>query len=396
MPPKRHARLGASKSERWMNCPGSVASEEKVPASAGSSPYAREGTAAHEVAEMALNSGKDAIDFIGEMIVVEEHPIEVTEEMCDAVQVFLSHVRKVARGGQLMVEQKFDLSPLKPPDEMFGTSDAVIWKHRTKHLIVCDYKHGRGVAVDATENTQLAMYGIGSVLMLGKKPKKITLTIVQPRASHPEGAVRSHDYTYEELVAFKKRLFEAAAETKKPNARLQVGDWCRFCRAQPICPAQHSMAVTVAQTEFDVMEAEPQLPSPEVLSDEQVAAILHHIPNLKAWLSSIEAYVHGRISQGEEFPGYKLVAKRATRKWKNPDEALRELKKHLGEQAYKKTPLSPAQAEKALKGVGKRLKEDLFEKKSSGANLVPESDPRPALVGAAADDFTTEEPENEE
>ena len=109
MAPKKHANLGASKAERWMNCPGSVALEADLPNT--SSEYAREGTAAHEVAEQCLLSGKDAIDFLDEIITVTEteiiwgketqvpYEIEVTEEMCEAVQMFVSYVREVARGG---------------------------------------------------------------------------------------------------------------------------------------------------------------------------------------------------------------------------------------------------------------------------------------------------------
>lgn len=404
MPPKRHAKLGASKAERWINCSGSINLEAMLPPGGGSSEYAREGTAAHEVAERCLKEGREPIEFLGEMIDVPEtvivtekgrkkektitYKVKVTEEMCEAVSTFVSHVREVAKGGQLMIEQKFDLSPLNPPDEMYGTSDAVVWKERTKHLTVIDYKHGRGVAVDATENEQLSIYGIGSVLKLGKKPKKITLTIVQPRASHPDGPIRSHEYTYEELVAFKKVLFEAALKTQDPNAPLKVGEWCRFCRAQGICPAQRSHAVAIAQSEFDVIDPTAHLIAPTALTDDQLRNILAAKPTIASWLKAVEEVVLDRLKAGQEFPGYKLVAKRAMRKWKNPDQASKWLEKRLGEKAYTRKPLSPAQAEKELKAVDKSLDSELFTKESSGANLVPASDPRPALAASAADEFT--------
>lgn len=386
MPPKRHARLGASKAERWINCPGSIRLSEGLPNY--SSEYAREGTAAHEVAEMCLKNGKDAIEFLGAEIKVEGHLVEVTEEMCEAVQVFVSHVRKVAGKRQLMVEQKFDLSPLNPPDEMYGTSDAVVWDEKTKILDVTDYKHGKGVAVDVIENEQLSIYGIGSVLKLGKKPKKIRLHVIQPRAHHPDGPIRIVEYTYAQLVAFKKLLFAAAAETLKPDAKLQVGAWCRFCPAMPKCPAQHKHAIETAQEDFAVVKYEPSLPSPEVLSDEQITLILERSGDVIAWLRSIEASIHQRLANGGEFEGFKLVDKRANRKWKDPDQASSELERHLGEKAYVRKPLSPAQAEKELKVVGKTLNADLFVKESSGTNLVKASDPRPASTRAAADEFT--------
>ena len=47
--PEVHALLSASSSKRWLNCPPSVRLEEGFPNE--SSPYAQEGTFAHELCE---------------------------------------------------------------------------------------------------------------------------------------------------------------------------------------------------------------------------------------------------------------------------------------------------------------------------------------------------------
>src|SRR5690606_30590166 len=49
---RKHALLSASGSERWLNCPGSVRLEQDFPDT--TSPYAQEGTAAHELSEIML------------------------------------------------------------------------------------------------------------------------------------------------------------------------------------------------------------------------------------------------------------------------------------------------------------------------------------------------------
>ena len=76
---RAHASLGASSASRWMACPGSVRLSEGMPNI--SSDYAREGTAAHELAEMCLRQGKPASAFLEQEI----EGFEVTEDMAEAV-----------------------------------------------------------------------------------------------------------------------------------------------------------------------------------------------------------------------------------------------------------------------------------------------------------------------
>src|SRR5690606_21257143 len=122
----------------------------------------------------------------------EVHHVLVTEEMCEAVQVMLDQVWKLIDHPttQLFVEKKFDLAKLNPPGPMYGTADVVIWAPHYRHMAVLDFKYGAGVAVDATENEQLMMYGLGAVLAVDEKPETLSLTIVQPRANHPDGIIR--------------------------------------------------------------------------------------------------------------------------------------------------------------------------------------------------------------
>ena len=50
-----HSRLGASTSERWFNCPASVRLSDGIPSR--ESPYAAEGTLAHEHGAHRLEKG---------------------------------------------------------------------------------------------------------------------------------------------------------------------------------------------------------------------------------------------------------------------------------------------------------------------------------------------------
>jgi len=392
MPPKSHANLGASKSERWMNCPGSVAAEAGLPDV--SSPYALEGTAAHALAERALHKGLDADVWLE----TEIHGVTVTEEMANAVQVFLDHVRTLVQyeDDKLLIEHEFDLSELNPPGPMYGTGDAVVWSPRRRTLYVCDYKHGRGVAVDATENSQLGYYALGAVISLKKRPDVVVMTIVQPRAFHPSGIVRSTEMSFGDLVSFKRDLWKAAEATLAPDAPKVVGDWCRFCKAMATCPAQRAHALTVVEAEFD-LEPPPALPAPELLDEGAIQRVLAGAGLVRDWLSSIERHVTGILEAGGSFPGYKLVPKRATRKWADgvTEETLHEALGLKSDDLYVRKLVSPAQAEGKIKelypaGVRPPLPEGLVVKESSGYNLAPEQDPRPA-VGPGAVGFALED-----
>lgn len=397
---KAHADLGASKAERWMNCAGSVALESGLPDR--STPEAREGTAAHELARRALERRLDPASWVGAEIPVSyvengvelvDH-FEVTEDMADAVRVFVDYVwsRVDHPSCELFVERRFDLSRLNPPGPMYGTADAVVWNPRTRLLDVCDLKYGRGVIVDVTENAQCRYYALGSVLSLDQRPARIRSTIVQPRGYHPEGVVRSEEFDFAALVDFRDELLAAARATLDRDAPLVVGDWCRFCKALPVCPAQAREATAVARVEFDALDApEPTFPAPETLDADTLSRVLYFAPCFRHWVDAIEQWIAARIDRGEPVPGWKLVPKRATRRWADPEGALVKLAE-VGVDAdalYTKKPVSPAQAEKLLKPFSLTFDEIEIEvlKTSSGSTLVPDADARPALVPSAQADF---------
>jgi hypothetical protein len=389
--PTVHATLGASSAHRWMNCAGSVRLSADIPRQP-SSPHAKEGTAAHELAAETLLEGGYCADRIGNVYVVEGEEFPVTEEMAEAVQVYVDAVNRSRGALAVHVEERIDLAPLNPPQPMFGTADGIIWKEEEKVLEVWDLKFGRGVFVGVEDNVQLLYYALGAVVsfLMPKKvrPDTVRINIVQPRAGGEP--VRSTEITWTELVEFKKTLFDAAEATTDPEAPLNPGDHCRWCPAIAVCPAQAGVAVEVAQQEFGVME-EATLPSPELLTEEQILEVLDKAELIRTWLSSLEDHVKSALERGEAVPGWKLVNKRATRRWVDEEAAERWLRRKIGaKRALTKKVLSPAQAEKELKADGEELPEKYVEAKSSGFNMVREDNPKPAVTPGdnAADEFS--------
>jgi len=372
-----------------MACPGSLRLIAQAPPET-SSVYAQEGTAAHALLEQCLRSGADPAGRIGDDI----EGTVVTDDMIDAVQTALDTIRPmIGQGDRVFLEQRFDLGSLTPPAPLAGTADVVIYKADSGRLIVIDYKHGQGVAVSAAGNPQLRVYALGAALTLGDEcpTREVEAMIIQPRAVHAEGVVRSEVIEPFELVEWSADLLDAMRRTLDPKAPVVAGDHCRFCAAAGLCPALASRALAVAEADFqdDALTAPP---APDTLTPEQIGRVLSHAGLIERWLDAVRAHATGMLERGEPVPGWKLVAKRATRKWDGEDPAvmaaLRETGLSEDEAAPRKT-ISPAQAEKL---VGKPAFRDrlgaLVVQESTGATLAPEHDKRPAVAARAETDFT--------
>jgi len=115
------------------------------------------------------------------------------------------------------------------------------------------------------------------------------------------------------------------------------------------------------------------------LSQEQLRKVLEHKGLIEGWLSSVETVVRERLEAGQDFPGFKIVEGRSLRRWGDESEAERVLSDLLGDNLYKKTMVSPAQAEKVLKKEQRSVLEGLVVKPAGKPTLAPEIDKRPPI-----------------
>lgn len=385
-----------------MACPGSVNLSETLPPNQNSSDSyaAREGSCAHELAQIALISGKDADAFVGETF----HGIKVTEEMAAHVQVYLNHVQRdlsLARHSgvqKFWVERKFSLAALNPPSPMFGTADFVLYDPETRTLYVDDLKYGQGVMVEVTGNKQTRYYALGALLSLDQREhpvERVVTTIIQPRKEHEDGYIRSETLTVDEVWAFARELLDAANATLDPNAPLVTGDHCRWCPARAVCPALRAESQAIAAVEFDEMPVVLP-PVPSTIPPEQFGEMLGKLPILEAWIKSMKEHAENELREGREVPGHKLVERRARRVWVDPDAAAAAISKMAPAigvapaDLFEKPELkSPAQVEKMFRGKKKfaLAAGEHVIKKSSGYRVVPISDPSPEVVLTAGAEF---------
>jgi hypothetical protein len=339
--------------------------------------YAAEGTAAHALAEKCLIEKKKPYVYLGETF----EGFEATQEMINAVDVYTDFCSQFLLGEHI-VERKLDLPFLGKGTQ--GTADFIAVKDGVLHVV--DYKHGQGVAVEAKGNIQGLCYGLGATKLYDHLDWcKLRITIVQPRAQHPDGPIRSWDVSRHETLDYMMEFLAAARETEKPDAELRVGEHCRFCKAKPTCPAQRDFVAESAQLDFDEASSKP-VPI-DYLSDEQVYdLVFNRVKLIEQWCQSLKDYVQHRAETGEPIPGTKLVHTRMQRYWADEGKAEEVFGNFEG--AYERKFKSVAKIEKI---VGKQRFEELsgklVDKKASGVTVVPESDPRPNARPSAEDEF---------
>lgn len=409
-----HALLSPSSAHRWMRCAGALAAcgEQKD----DSNEYAREGTAAHDLAEKALvyaDQGYKADHWIGETISVpytdadgnpQRQDFVVDQEMADYVQVYVDQIMR--EPGELYAEQLLDMEPVYGVPDQFGTGDAVVLNHEAQELYVGDLKYGRGVQVYAKDNEQLYSYAAAAFVehdMFGDW-QTIRVAIHQPRLNHYD----EHTLTRGEILAFIAHAKDRAADTMAvlehaddPHAVEQAktpGEkQCQWCPIKGSCAALAKWAHEQVYEDFVALDHEPEaVRDPVKMTDEVLAAVWHRRDTINGWLNEIQAEAKRRLEAGMDLPGLKLVQGRAgPRKWVDEAAAEDQMKtsRLKQDEMYSMKLISPTQAEKLLKKqkprVWKKLQE-LYEQAEGAPAVAPASDKRPPLKVATEDQFADE------
>lgn len=393
---RAHALLAPSAASRWLNCTPSARLEDEY-GEHKASPYAEEGTIAHELCEVMLKhelSKLGALKYDEKTYEDESESVIAKaidkgyygEEMVDAAKEYVntcvSLYQELSESGGLVdveIEMKTDLRAYIP--EAFGSIDFCVASDG--HLYVVDFKYGKGISVSAEMNNQMMIYALGALQHCGLEYdiEDVSLIIVQPRINNldrfdisVEGLL---DWANETLIPKAKEAFEGKGE-------LQAGGWCQFCTVKVRCKALYEEQLKMAAYEFK--EA-------MLLTDDELVDIVIRGKDFIEWVNSIQEYVYKRATEdGVKFKGLKLVEGRQTRKWNCDDDtamtAIKERFTLTDEDVYEQKAKSLTAIEKL---VGKKNFEqktkDLIVKKSSGLSLVPASDPRPEANTSAAADF---------
>ena len=357
---RSHALLAPSAAHRWLNCPPSAVAAELYPNQ--DTDFTREGTLAHEVAEVMVRTDRKGPGF----------PEGTTQEMLDCADDYYSYIQEqiTSDDATVLLEQRVDLSDIIP--DGFGSCDCVILQGSTMDVI--DLKFGRGVKVDATANEQLMLYGWGALYDFGVlyDIETVRLHIFQPRLNH----IDRWEITAKDLLEWGTEQVKPIAElAAKGQGDFLAGDWCRFCPHAGRCPK-----LTETCTEF--VETHGMEVAVPVLKPDQVAEVLRLEPLVSLWLKRVKTQAMNDLLEGKEVPGWKVVeGKLGNRKWTDELAVLNFLASqgYTQEDVTETKLLSPAAMDKAIgKKKAAELLADYIERAPGAPAIAPESDKRPA------------------
>lgn len=362
-----HSPFGGSSIPRIILCPGSVNEELKV-APSPSSPAAEHGTMLHEVMEREL-LGQPS-EYLN-LDIPDAAAIMECLEYVEKVEAEYTEAMMAQRG----IEQETSLKTFNIKD-VEGTADIVISSEIRVDII--DWKFGSGVPVDAYENMQGLVYAAGVMEFDDEHMSPdfpIYIHIAQPFLS----SFTVWQITYKELLGYVERVRTAVNQAWLPNPPLNPGlKQCRFCDARMSCKERHAATKNDAVAVFSAMTA------PQAVSDEQIGKLLEKATAIQQYIKDAQKYVADKLTKGEPFPGFKMVAGRGKRVWVDEVKAENWLIKEGfdDEQIYitKRTFITAPKAEKLDKKYKKNEElQALMLKVAGKPTVVPEADKRKAL-----------------
>lgn len=406
--PSAHAKLSPSDSARWISCPAAIRVDEELREQGllvdDESSFAREGTLAHALGEIEasyffnLSTKRQynaALKKWHKEFAAEGYEEGTLEEMKEHIVSYLKLIAERLQRrphSQLLLEQRMDSGI----ERSWGTSDVVIVS--PSHIEIIDLKYGAGVPVDAENNSQLRIYGLGALNTFGELlgyPDLIVVTVFQPRLD----SLSSEEMHPDDLIAWRDGVAAPAAHEAlhNPNAKFGPSEKaCRWCPAAGICRARIEKA-TLADF-GDVFEDEPLPPTkPDLLTEVEIGKALHRVGEIKAWCAALEAAaLEAAYGQGKTIPGWKVVRSGGQRKIVDHALAIQTLIDEGYNAEQVATPVKAKGIGELEKLLGKpkfrELMEPFITKSEGRESLVPEDDKRTAIspAGEAAADFTEE------
>lgn len=372
---RTHALLSASSSKRWLNCPPSARLSEHLEDT--TSEFAAEGTDAHALCEFKLRRalGLSNGEKLPELKFYSQEMEDYANDYVAFVLKIVNEARKSGHEPIVLIEQKLDFS--KYVQEGFGTGDAVVIAGDT--LYVVDYKHGKGVLVEADENPQMMLYALGALELFGFifDVKHVSMTIYQPRI----GNVSAYEMEAGKLVDWANNTLTPAAKLAyEGKGEFKCGDHCRFCKAKAICRERSECNMQLAKYEFSK--------SP-ILTDPEIEEILNKVDGLVSWANDIKEHALNEALRGKRWQYWKLVQGRSNRKYSD-EAAVAKAVIDAGLDPYEQKVVAITELEKRIgKSRFNELLAHLIFKPDGKPTLVPRSDKREE-VNTAASDFTKE------
>ena len=339
------------------------------------------GTASHELGESMVRShaagGADfpmPDDTIGQMA---SNGVLITQEMYDGAKMYADAMRDIMvetgvfGGKNLRIEQRVAMPRIHA--ESWGTPDFALFDSKSLTIYLTDYKFGHRI-VEVFECWQLIEYSVGLLDEFTKgggwvdQQITIVFTIVQPRAFHREGPIRSWTVNASDLRAYVNILTATEAAALGPDPMFCVGSECRDCSGRHVCELLQSSAYDVV--EYTGKSTPVELTAPAL--GRELYTLTQAATLLKARITGLSAQAEGIIHTGQVVPGWKLEAGQGHQKWTVTAVEAIGLGDMLGVDLRKpETPCTPKQA--ISKGIDASVISGYSETPSTGLRLVPDN-----------------------
>jgi len=326
--PEDHSDIvGGSTAARRIGCPRSYALEQLVPKVEGSSSYAQEGTALHELMAMTLSEGVEPTDMLPYTFTAKpehggwSHTITAQiwadkgEPALAAFDAFCGQQEmRLDDDMKLEVENRVAFPGIPGA---FGTAD-IIARCRDE-IFIMDWKFG-SILVPAKENKQLMFYATGALNTMRDffggmdvtEATPVTLVILQPAR---DTSIDVWTTTVGRLEQYVLELQAAVreAETKGVHARCEAGSWCKFARCAAVCEERIDPFKKLAQ-QYDRLQTAfgmPPAAKAEIDWAKRYGELLDLADACEPMIKAIRSQAHEAMDAGQAVEGWVVELKRA-------------------------------------------------------------------------------------
>jgi hypothetical protein len=181
-------------------------------------------------------SGYKPGDYLNQSI----ENILVDSEMLGHIATYTMHCAGLLRRDPQAIGHFEDGMRLQ---NLSGIIDYWVYDSITRTLYVSDFKYGFGW-VEVFENWQLLAYAVLVLNQANPKidPLKINLGVVQPRANHPQGPIRTWEIDIETFSTYAHRISAAINAALSDVPITASGAHCRYCPALLHCHTAQAAA----------------------------------------------------------------------------------------------------------------------------------------------------------
>lgn len=334
--------IRGSSMARFMSCNGHL----NFKVEEQESDYAKEGTAAHEYLEQLFKRGPT--------IAVASNGVQIDDDMRAFAEKYVEMIPAHA-----LSESEINFNVATGVD-VKGHVDYHWIDGNTLHVM--DYKYGHRL-VEVEDNWQLITYAIGLLFMYQQQFDKVVMTIVQPRAHHMDGPVRSITTTVADLET-KFNQIRTQAEKFNAGPTLATSKNCRYCpAAREVCPAFNTAFHNAIDFVKDVTVADK-------ITNESLSQMLKTYDRIadifKIKSDALNDLAKERLLANEMIPGYVAVKQYGNRKWIK-DIKPETFKMMTGFDMTKTVNKSPADMEKEK--IDEKILEAFVEKEFKGYKI---------------------------